>query len=107
MNIGGGYFATAEVGDMENIREGDIKRMIKELVGCVLVSKCFPNILVGMVFLCLPTDVDITCNLLVTLFICCSILFRRDRIVSQYQGGVLLLSEGDKHQSRRYPADHF
>ena len=98
MNIGGGYFATAEVGDMENTREGDIKRMIKELVGCVLVSKCFPNILVGMVFLCLPTDVDITCNLLVTLFLCCSIFFARIEPFHSIKVGVLSLLEGNKNQ---------
>ena len=94
--IWGGSFATAKVGYMENTREGDIKRMINELVGCVLVSQCFPNMLAGMVFPWLPTEVEITCNLLVTLFLCCSILFRRDRIVSQYQGGGLVAFGGQQ-----------
>ena len=99
MKIGVGSFATAKVGDMDNTREGDIKRMIKKLVGCVLVSQYFPNIFVGMVFPCLPTEVDITCNFLMTPYICCSIFFARTELFHSTKVGVLSLLEGNKHQS--------
>ena len=38
MKIGVGSFVIAKDGDIEKTREGEIRRMIKEMVGCVQAS---------------------------------------------------------------------